>query len=59
VRKSFEAGETDRLSLTLAEVDANSAALAQVDALAQVQRAVGELEDAMQLPLSASPAAAR
>lgn len=59
VRKSFEAGETDRLSLTLAEVDANSAALAQEDALAQVQRAVGELEDAMQLPLSASPAAAR
>lgn len=59
VRKSFEAGETDRLSLALAEVDANSAALAQEDALAQVQRAVGELEDAMQLPLSASQAAAR
>lgn len=59
VRKSFDVGETDRLSVALAEVDANSAALAQEDALVGVQRAVGELEDAMQVPLSASPAAAR
>ena len=59
VRKAFELGETDRLSLALAEVDANSAALAREDALAQVQRAAGDVEDAMQIPLSASPALSR
>ncbi len=59
VRNSFEVGETDRLSLALAEVDADSAALAQEDASARVQRAAGELEDAMQFPLSARPPAAR
>jgi len=38
---------------------ANSAALAREDALAQVQRAAGDVEDAMQIPLSASPALSR
>ena len=53
VRKSYEAGVCDRLGLTLAEIDAYSAALAQEDAFAQMQRASGEVEDAMHLPLSA------
>ena len=58
-RKAFAVGEADRLSVVLAEVEVNSAALAKEDALAQVQRAVGELEDAMQVPLPASPTSTR
>ena len=58
VRKAFEVGETDRLGLALAEVETDSVALAWVDSLIEVQRAIGELEGAMQLPLSAGPSAA-
>ncbi len=54
VRTKFEAGETDRLALALAEVEADSAALAWEDSLTQVQRSIGELEDATQHPLSLS-----
>lgn len=52
VQKSFEAGETDRLTLTLAQQEFYTQALTRQDALLQVQRSIGQLEDAMQRPLS-------
>lgn len=59
VHKAFEVGKTDRLSLTLAEVEAQSVAQVRADTLVEVQRAIGELENAMQLPLPARPPASR
>ncbi len=50
-RKTFRLGSSDRLALALAELDEISAELAHERALARQQRAVGELEDAMQRPL--------
>jgi cobalt-zinc-cadmium efflux system outer membrane protein len=55
VQMAFEIGQTDRLTLALANLQVQSVALAQTDALANVQRAIGELEDAMQRPLVANP----
>lgn len=54
MQESFSAGETDRLTLTLAEQAFYGNALACQDALVQVQRNIGQLEDAMQRPLSAT-----
>ena len=59
VHKAFEVGETDRLSLTLADVEAQSVAMVRADTLAEVQRAIGELDDAMQRPFPASLPASR
>ena len=52
LRKAFQVGETDRLSLTLAEYEFQTGALAHQDAMARVQRSIGQLEDATQSPLS-------
>ncbi|MBW4054313.1 MAG: TolC family protein [Proteobacteria bacterium] len=54
VHTSFEAGETDRLTLTLAQHEFYTQALISQDALLQLQRSIGLLEDAMQRPLSAT-----
>jgi cobalt-zinc-cadmium efflux system outer membrane protein len=53
-QKTFNAGETDRLTLALAQHNFYINALARQDALVQVQTNIGQLEDAMQRPLSAS-----
>jgi cobalt-zinc-cadmium efflux system outer membrane protein len=53
-QKTFNAGETDRLTLALAQHAFYINALARQDALVQVQGSIGQLEDAMQRPLSAS-----
>lgn len=56
-QKAFTVGEADRLGLMLAEQELHATELAHQDALAQVQRSIGQLEDAMQRPLSAGDAA--
>lgn len=59
VRKAFDVGQTDRLSLALADVEAQSVALVQVDSMAEVQSAIGELDDALQRPIRVSPLGSR
>ncbi|MBI3524315.1 MAG: TolC family protein [Betaproteobacteria bacterium] len=54
IQKTFNAGEADRLTLALAQHVFEDNALARQDALVQVQAAIGQLEDAMQRPLSAA-----
>jgi cobalt-zinc-cadmium efflux system outer membrane protein len=56
-QNAFAVGEADRLGLMLAEQELHATELAHQDALAQVQRGIGQLEDAMQRPLSAADAA--
>jgi outer membrane protein TolC len=53
VRKAFDVGESDRLGLALADVEAWSVAQLRTDTLVEVQRAIGELDDAMQSPMAA------
>ena len=50
---SFNAGETDRAALLGARLEMAQIALSRIDALANTQRALGRLEDAVQLPLAA------
>lgn len=57
-QKLFRSGETDRLALTLARQAVYANLLVRQDVLAQVQQALGQLEDAMQRPLSATSIAA-
>ncbi|HEV2008994.1 MAG TPA: TolC family protein [Burkholderiales bacterium] len=52
--KTFKTGETDRLTLELAQSALDTNMLARQDALAQLQRDIGQLEDALQQPLSAT-----
>ncbi|NMM35892.1 MAG: TolC family protein [Glaciimonas sp.] len=52
LQSSFRAGETDRLTLTLAQHEFYANDLARQDARVQVQKNIGQLEDAMQRPLS-------
>ncbi|MHB0992723.1 MAG: TolC family protein, partial [Burkholderiales bacterium] len=52
LKKTYKAGETDRLALTLAQQEFYTQALTRQNALVQVQRNIGQLEDAMQRPLS-------
>ncbi|MHB8743603.1 MAG: TolC family protein [Sulfuricaulis sp.] len=54
MQKTFKAGETDRLTLALAQHTFYINTLARQDALVQVQGSIGQLEDAMQRPLSVS-----
>ena len=55
VQKSFNAGEADRVALRAAELELASAELAYAETLAQVQQALGALEDAVEQPLTSSP----
>jgi outer membrane protein TolC len=54
-QRAFEIGQSDRLTLTLADKSALAAQLALTDATFQMQQAVGRMEDAMQRPLTAMP----
>ncbi len=54
LQKTFQAGETDRLGLALAQQAFFVNNLALLDALILVQQNIGQLEDAMQRPLSAT-----
>jgi cobalt-zinc-cadmium efflux system outer membrane protein len=54
LRKVFQAGETDRLSLAIGERDLLAGTLALSDTMGQLARSAGELEDAMQRPLAAA-----
>ncbi len=51
LQRTFDAGETDRLSLALATHALHAAELVHADATAQAWQAVGQLEDAAQRPL--------
>jgi outer membrane protein TolC len=51
-RKSVHAGEQGRLELEDAEIERSAAERARLDALARTQRALGDLEDAVQKPLA-------
>jgi len=53
----LEAGAADRLDLLSAQLEFASASLAQVDNEAQLQQALGQLEDALQSPLTLSDSA--
>jgi outer membrane protein TolC len=53
VRRAFELGEDDRLSLELNRKTDLSARLLLLDAQYQAQQALGRIEDAVQRPLSA------
>ena len=50
----FKTGETDRLTLQLAQSALDANMLVRQDALVQLQRTIGQLEDALQRPLSAT-----
>lgn len=54
---NFDAGNADRLVLSQARSIYQASALAHLDTLIAAQQAAGALEDAMQMPLSADPAA--
>ncbi|MDE2201604.1 MAG: TolC family protein [Burkholderiaceae bacterium] len=51
-QRAFDIGQSDRLTLTLAQKAELAAKLALKDATFQMQQAVGHLEDAMQRPLA-------
>jgi outer membrane protein, heavy metal efflux system len=55
-RKSVQAGEQGRLDLDDAEIERSVAERARLDALAHAQRALGDLEDAVERPLAAGDA---
>jgi len=54
-RRSFEAGETDRIALRTTELELESASLARAEAVAQAQEALGALQDAVGDPLGEGP----
>ena len=51
MQQTVRAGADNRLSLENVEIQTRVLARAQLDALARAQRALGELEDAVQRPL--------
>lgn len=51
-RRSFNAGQIDRVALRSAELELAASELAAADTLAQVQQALGALEDAIEQPLT-------
>jgi outer membrane protein TolC len=56
MRKGVQAGEQGRLDLDDAEIERSVAERAHLDALARAQRALGDLEDAVEKPLGAGDA---
>lgn len=59
IRAQAQSGETDSLTLANAEVEFYTGAQNQLDALVKAQTALGQLEDAVQSPLTLSQAAIR
>ena len=57
VAAQVQAGAAERLDLSSAEIELNSVRLAQLDGEAQLQAAVGALEDALQSPADSLAAA--
>ena len=57
VRAQAEAGEAEPLAVANAEAEFDASAQSRLDALIQAQQAFGRLEDAVQSPLTLSPAA--
>jgi cobalt-zinc-cadmium efflux system outer membrane protein len=51
VKRRFDSGQTDRLSLLNARLEISTAELARLDTLVAAQQSVGRLEDAVQRPL--------
>jgi outer membrane protein, heavy metal efflux system len=56
VRAQEQAGEVDPLTLANAKVEADAGAQSRLNALVQAQQALGQLEDAVQSPLTLPPA---
>jgi len=56
VRSQEQTGEVDPLTLANAESDYTTGAQSRLDALVKAQQAFGQLEDAVQSPLTLSPA---
>jgi outer membrane protein TolC len=54
IEQSVRAGASDRLDLDDAQIQASGAARSRLDALARAQRALGELEDAVERPLASA-----
>jgi cobalt-zinc-cadmium efflux system outer membrane protein len=52
IEQSVRVGASDRLDLDDADIQASGAARARLDALSRAQRALGELEDAVERPLA-------
>jgi outer membrane protein TolC len=59
IRAQAQAGEIDALTLANAEAEYTTGAQNQLDALVKAQTALGQLEDAVQSPLTLSQAAIR
>jgi outer membrane protein, heavy metal efflux system len=57
VRAQAQAGEVDPLAVAAAEVEFGAGAQNQLDALVKAQTALGQLEDAVQSPLTLGPSA--
>jgi cobalt-zinc-cadmium efflux system outer membrane protein len=55
IHREFDIGASDRLSLTLAELDQVTDKMALAQAQVQLQRAWGDLEDAVERPLEPVP----
>jgi outer membrane protein TolC len=56
VRAQTQAGEVEPMTLASAEVEFCAGAKSRLDALVKAQQALGQLEDAVQSPLTLSPA---
>lgn len=56
IQRRFDGGQADRLELTLSRIEALLVERRAANARVQAQRALGELEDAMQQPLPGGPA---
>jgi outer membrane protein, heavy metal efflux system len=56
IRAQVQAGEVEPLSLANAEVEFDTGAQSRLTALVQAQQALGQLEDAVQSPLTLPPA---
>ena len=57
IRAQAQAGETDPLAVANAEVEYGTGAQARLNALIQTQQSLGQLEDAVQSPLTMMPSA--
>jgi len=55
IQRQFDAGQVDRLEFTLARIEAMVVERRALAARAEAQRALGQLEDAVQQPLSGGP----
>ncbi|MBU6411274.1 MAG: TolC family protein, partial [Verrucomicrobia bacterium] len=57
IRAQMQAGEIEPLAVVNAEVTFNTEAQSRLNAMVQAQQALGQLEDAVQSPLTLSPSA--